>query len=258
MRTKKSGISVNTPKNIIQGAGTVHLGLMYGYYTKTTSGATGALTVVADDTAAPTSSQVKLSVAQAKCNEALSVGDYVLLNEGWNADETLLGATQGGITVTINPTIEDIEADGKTVKVQGMEVKNGEEATIQINALEITDELIEAMVIGDKADSVVISNYRELVSRAQITKDDYVKNLGLIMETLDGIPCIVIFEHARCTSGLSLSLANASQAVPQVTFACVSTLEGDHNALPYKIYWPKPAAHETATATTTESEETEN
>ena len=241
-RTKKSGISENTPKNIIQGAGTVHLGLMYGYYTKTTSGTASALKVVAD-TETPSSGEVKLSVAQAKCNEILVANDYVLLHEGWNADETILGATQGGITVTINPTIEDIEADGKTVKVQGMEVKNGEEATIQINALEVTDELIEAMVIGDKSDSAVVTNYRELISRAQIAEGDYVQNLGVIMECLDGTPCIVIFEHARCTSGLSLSLANASQAVPQVTFACVSTLAGDHNALPYKIYWPKAAAH---------------
>lgn len=245
MSRKKSGISADTPKNIIQGAGTVHLGLMYGYYTKTTSGTANALKVVAD-TDTPSSGEVKLSVAQAKCNETLAANDYVLLHERWNANETILGATKGGITVTINPTIEDIEADGKTVKVQGMEVKTGEEATIQINALTITDELIEAMIVGDKSDSAVISNYREIVSRAQITKDDYVKNLGVIMETLDGIPCIVIFELARCTSGLSLSLANATQAVPQVTFACVSKLEGDHNALPYKLYWPKPEAHETA------------
>lgn len=241
-RTKKSGISENTPKNIIQGAGTVHLGLMYGYYTKTTSGTTGALKVVAD-TETPDVGEVKLSVAQAKCNETLAANDYVLMNDGWNADETILGATQGGITVTIEPNIEDIEADGKTVKVQGMEVKNGETASIQINALEVTDELLEAMIIGDKTDSAVVSNYRELVSRAQIEEGDYVKNLGVIMECLDGTPCIVIFELARCTSGLSLSLANASQAVPQVTFECVSSLDGDHNALPYKIYWPKAAAH---------------
>ncbi len=241
-RTKKSGISENTPKNIIQGAGTVHLGLMYGYYTKTTSGTTGALKVVAD-TETPDVDEVKLSVAQAKCNETLAANDYVLMNDGWNADETILGATQGGITVTIEPNIEDIEADGKTVKVQGMEVKNGETASIQINALEVTDELLEAMIIGDKTDSAVVSNYRELVSRAQIEEGDYVKNLGVIMECLDGTPCIVIYELARCTSGLSLSLANASQAVPQVTFECVSPMNGDHNALPYKIFWPKAEAH---------------
>ena len=253
---KKSGISESTPKNIIQGAGTVHLGLMYGYYTKVTSGTSGALKVVAD-TETPSTGEIKLSVAQARCSETLAANDYVLYHDEWNANETIIGATQGGITVTITPNIEDIEADGKTVKVEGLEVKNGETASIQINALEVTDELIEAMVIGDKADSALIANYRELVSRAQIEEGDYVDNLGVMMYTLDGVECVVIFERARCTSGLSLSLANASQAVPQVTFECVSRLSGDHNALPYKIYWPKEAAHNTSDASETSASDSE-
>ena len=104
---KSSGITSETPGNIIFGAGTIHKGL------KLTEGA-------------------------------------------WNFAESLIGATSGGVTVNITPEFTDIEVDGKLVKVDGLSnVKTGETATMEINLIELSPDIISTLVIGTDAESDV-------------------------------------------------------------------------------------------------------
>ena len=95
----KTGVSANTPKNIMFGAGTIHKGLKY-------------------------------------------------TSNAWNFDDTIVGATSGGSKLSIAPEITNVEVDGALVKTKGLTVKTGETATMEINFIELTKDIIKAATIG--------------------------------------------------------------------------------------------------------------
>lgn len=194
----KDGITANTPKNILFGAGTVHVGLEY---TAGESGAAGS----------------------------------------WNFAESLLCATGDGNTLTIEPEIQDIEVDGAWVEVEGLKVKTGETATLEITPVEITPDILKMGLIAEEAASSGATGFTRLDSKESIAAGDYLENVGYVGTKLDGTPIIVIFDKAICTSGLELGGASKEATKPTVTFECVADITGNHRTLPYHIYYPTPA-----------------
>lgn len=193
---KPTGVTANTPKNIIFGAGTIHKGL--------------------------------------ECTDGV-----------WNFAESLIGATQGGSKVTIKPEIKDIEADGALVKIKGLAVKTGETATMDINFLEITPELLKMSVLGTDTEGtevIGIDGYNAIESKAKIVAGDYIENLGFIGKTLEGAPVVVIFDVALCTNGMEHEEKNKENSVLKMTFDCYADMTGDMQTLPYHIYYPTPVA----------------
>lgn len=189
---KSSGITSETPGNIIFGAGTIHKGL------KLTEGA-------------------------------------------WNFAESLIGATSGGVTVNITPEFTDIEVDGKLVKVDGLSnVKTGETATMEINLIELSPDIISTLVIGTDAESDVYEGYNEITSNANFQTGNKIDGLGYVGKRIDGTPIIIIFDHAFVSGGLSLNGQNKTASVPTVTFECIAGLEGNFDRLPYHILYPTP------------------
>ena len=188
---KSSGITENTPNEVMLGAGTIHKGLKFDPETKK-----------------------------------------------WNFEESLIGATSGGSTVTITPEYYTVPVDGALVKVRGLDVKVGETATFQTNLIELTPEAIKMLVIGDEADSTSVDGYKEIVSRARIQEKDYIQNLGFIGRKIDGTPIIIVFDYALCTSGLSIQGQNKQAGVVPATFECYADLSPECDRLPYHIYYP--------------------
>ena len=195
---KSSGITQNTPKTVMLGAGTIHKGLEF------TAGSQGAAGT-------------------------------------WNFEDSLICATSGGSKLTIAPEFYDIPVDGALVKVKGLTVKVGETATLEINPIELTPEILKMAVIGDEAASETATGYNEITSRAQIATGDYIENLGYVGKTIEGKPIIIIFDNALCTSGLELEGKNKEAAVPAFTFECMADLTPEADTLPWHIYYPTPA-----------------
>lgn len=196
---KSSGITENTPKTIMLGAGTIHKGLIF---TSGGSGGTGT----------------------------------------WNFSESLICATSGGSKLSIVPEFYDVPVDGALVKVKGLTVKVGETATLEINPIELTPEVLKMAVIGDSSTSTTVSGYDEIKSRAIINTGDYITNMGYVGKTIEGKPIIIIFDNALCTSGLELEGKNKEAAVPAFTFECFADLSPEADTLPWHIYYPTPAA----------------
>lgn len=190
---KSSGITENTPKNIMFGAGTIHRGFKYE-------------------------------------------------GSAWNFAESLIGATQGGSKLSIVPEVTNIEADGALVKVKKLAVKTGETATMEVNFLELTPEILAMVTLGKEAEATAMTGYSEIKSKARIEEGDYVDNLAYVGKTLEGTPIIVIFDSALCTSGLELEGKNKENGVIKATFECYAELTGDLETLPYHIYYPTPVA----------------
>ena len=159
----------------------------------------------------------------------------------WNFDTSCVGATKGGSTLTITPEFYSVEPDGSTVAIKDFKRKVGETATLEVNFLELTKDLIKSAVVGAEGTSDDSTNYDLIESKADIVEGDYWENIAFVGETLDGKNIIVILDNALCTSGLSLEGKNKEEGVGKYTFECHADAETSLTTLPYHIYYPKRA-----------------
>lgn len=188
MKEGKNGVTENTPKNILFGAGTIHKGLKY-------------------------------------------------TTNAWNFESSLVGATSGGSKLSIVPEVTKVEVDGALVAVKGLSVKTGETATMEINFIELTEDIIKASTLG-KAGTSDDTTYNVIVPKADIVEGDYWENIAFVGKTLDGKNIIAILENALCTSGFEQEGKNKEGAVGKYTFESHAELDSDLDVLPWKIYYP--------------------
>ena len=159
---------------------------------------------------------------------------------GWNFAESCVGATKGGSSVKITPEFYSVEPDGSTVSIKNFKRKTGEKATMEINLIELTADIIKASIVGTSQDSDISStDYTLFTSKEYIEEGDYWENIAFVGETLDGKNIIVILPNALCTSGLSLDGKNGEESVGKYTFECHADASTSLTTLPYKIYYPK-------------------
>lgn len=156
----------------------------------------------------------------------------------WNFEASIVGATSGGSKLSIKPEITSLDVDGALVKAKGLQVKTGETATMEINLIELTKEMIKASAIGTDGTSAD-TNYDAIVSKASIAEGDYWENIAFVGKTLDGRNVIAILENALCTSGFENEGKNKEGSVGAYTFECHAAIDSDLDTLPWKIYYPK-------------------
>ena len=157
----------------------------------------------------------------------------------WNFDDSCVGATKGGSTLKITPEFYSVEPDGSTVAIKDFKRKVGETATLEVNFLELTKDLIKSAVVGKDGTSADSTGYDVIESKDSIAEGDYWENIAFVGETLDGKNIIVILDNALCTSGLSLEGKNKEEGVGKYTFECHADAETSLTTLPYHIYYPK-------------------
>lgn len=156
----------------------------------------------------------------------------------WNFDESCVGATKGGSSLVITPEFYSVEPDGSTVAIKDFKRKVGEKATLDVNFLELTTDLIKSAVIGGNGTSAD-STYDVIESKEAIETGDYWENIAFVGETLKGENIIVILDNALCTSGLTLEGKNKEEGVGKYTFECHADADESLTTLPYHIYYPK-------------------
>lgn len=159
----------------------------------------------------------------------------------WNFDESIIGATQGGSKVSIKPEFKKIEVDGAMVAVKGLQVKTGETATMEVNFIELTKDVMMNAVVG-KTGTSADTTFDLIESKAQIVDGDYLDNIAFVGQTLDGRKIIVIMDNVLCTSGFEADGKNKEEGVFTCTFECHADLTSDLDTLPYHIYYPKATA----------------
>ena len=235
---KSSGITANTPKTVMLGAGTIHKGLTFGYSVLTVQPSDWATNYTSYYTRSGTAPDYTYTHITGSTAPDWVADTYY--RNGWNFDESLICATSGGSKVSIKPEFYDVPVDGALVKVKGLTVKVGETATLEINPVELTPEVLKMAVIGDESTSTTATGYNEIKSRARIATGDYITNLGYVGKTIEGKPIIIVFDYALCTSGLELEGKNKEAAVPSFTFECFADLTPDADTLPWHIYYPTP------------------
>lgn len=158
----------------------------------------------------------------------------------WNFDESCVGATKGGSSLKITPSFYKIEPDGSTVAIKQFNKKIGEVATLEVNFLELTKDLIKSATIGQDGTSAD-TNFDLIESKDAIAEGDYWENIAFVGETADGENIIVILDNALCTSGLGLDSQNNAESVGKYTFECHADANESLTTLPWHIYYPKRA-----------------
>lgn len=164
---------------------------------------------------------------------------FTLTDGKWNFEESLIGATSGGSKVSITPEVTDIEVDGALVAVKGLRVKTGEKASIEVNFVEMTPELLQMVTIGQANESATnYEGYSEVVSKARIEEGDYIENFAYVGKKTDGTPIIILFDQCICTSGLSVEGKNKNAGTFKGTFECVADVSPECDTLPWHILYP--------------------
>lgn len=160
---------------------------------------------------------------------------------GWNLEETIIGATSGGSKLTITPEITNIEVDGALVKTQGFNVKTGEVATMEINFIELSKDLIKQAIIGQDGTSED-ATFDLIESKANIETGDYLDNIAFVGEMVGGGNIMVILDNALCTSGFEVEGKNKEAGVVVLTFECHAKPDTSLDKLPYHVYYLKATA----------------
>lgn len=184
-------------------------------------------------------------------NILLGAGTYMTgLTYGSNAwSGTPIGATSGGGKVSIVGELMDIELDGAFVKVEGLTVKQGGKASMEVNFAELSVSLLKTATLFKEGTSNA-EGYAMLEDKPHIVAGDYLSNFGFVGKTADGSKdIIVIFEKALCTSGFEMEPKNKENAVVKLTLEAVAPISGKLDVLPVKIYYP------TATTQTTQQQQ---
>lgn len=152
-----------------------------------------------------------------------------------------IGATSGGGKITITSELVDIEVDGAKVKVKGLTVKQGGTASMEINFVELTTDILKTTSLFEVAESDA-DGFTMLKDKAHITEGDYLENFGFVGMTADGSKqIIVIFDNAICTSGLELEGKNKENTTIKATLEACAAIDGDLDSLPIRIYYPELA-----------------
>lgn len=142
---------------------------------------------------------------------------------------TIIGATSGGNSVEIKGEIINIELDGALVKVKRMAVMQGGTATMECNFAEITDDIINMAMIGEKKSGV-------FVPKANISEGDYVEGFAFVGKTVnDASDIVVVFESALCTSGLRIEGKAKDKSVIKLTMEAYAENSGNLDTIPVKI-----------------------
>lgn len=165
---------------------------------------------------------------------------YDQTKKTWNFAESLIGATQGGNKLSIKPEITQIEVDGAWVPVKQLDVKQGGSASLEINLVELSTDILKYVVIGQEAVNAP-DGYTVIEDKSKIEKGDYLDNIAFIGKRIDGVPIIVILDNALCTSGLELEGKDKDASVTTYTFESRQDISGDLTTIPYHIYFPKAA-----------------
>lgn len=236
---KSSGITENTPKTVMLGAGTIHKGLTFGYFLLTSEPEDWSTAYTSYYTRTGSAPNYTYEAVTGSTAPTFAADTYYY--HGWNFDESLICATSGGSKITITPEFYDVPVDGALVKVKGLTVKTGETATMEINPIELTPEILKMALIGSEKTSTIATGYSEITSRAIINAGDYLSHMGYVGKTIEGKPIIIVFDNALCKSGLALEGKNKEAAIPAFTYECFADLSADADTLPYHIYYPTPA-----------------
>lgn len=163
------------------------------------------------------------------------VKDLAYASNDWTYTE--LGASNGGNKVSYEREYLDLAVDGKTVKVEGFDVKVAETGKITVNLAGYERETIVTALSLKEDTTSSLSGFKKYKPSAE---NSYVDNLGFVGFQANGKPAVIKFPKAICLSAYEVETKNKEQGSAFVLeFDAVAPLDADnYEELGIEFYFP--------------------
>lgn len=176
--------------------------------------------------------------------------DAGVLIKGFDMQKTVkenmanvIGATEGGGTFSAVPTVHNVVLDGAPTHVKGFERIDEWVTTISATVKEHTVESLELALGSAKSEEATVSSksYTKITGKPEIEAEDYNDNIAWVGR-LSGSedPVIIVLKNALSINGLSLAVADRSEAGAAITLTAHYDT-GDLETPPFDIYYPEVA-----------------
>jgi hypothetical protein len=156
----------------------------------------------------------------------------------------LLGATSGGVNLTIETAYRDREVDGTGhTRVKGLKALESAVGTATANVKELTAESIRKSLNGtirEAREDEAPSGYQVIESKRYVEGGDFLDNVAFV-GVISGStkPIIAILDNALCTTGLTIETEDNNEAVVEQTFeAHADTEQLQKDEFPWRIFYP--------------------
>jgi len=148
---------------------------------------------------------------------------------------TKLGGTRGGSVFNPGRTLREIPVDGSIGPVKGFVRRSRSAPTLTVNALEITEENVEAAMAG--ADNAEAGSFAKITG-GELADADYIDNVALAT-TLKGsdTPIVIVLKNVLVMEAPEWSLTDDNETVLSITFTA-HTLATTPNTEAFAIYHP--------------------
>lgn len=156
---------------------------------------------------------------------------------------TLLCATRGGNSFTVETDVKDMAVDGAPGRVKGSQRITKSNASMKIKAIEITTAIIKLGLAGStSADFPAVTPTHDQITRAlTIALTDYKTNIALVGEVAGQTePMIFIIKNVLSAGGIEIGATDGEEASIDITL----NAHYDPAALdeePWEILRPKEA-----------------
>ena len=163
------------------------------------------------------------------------VKDLVFETNDWNYAE--MGASNGGNKYSYEREYLDLAVDGKTVKVEGFDVKVAETFKITFNLGEYNRETITTALSLKEDTAGAITGYKKYKPSKE---NSYVENLGFVGFTAEGKAVIIKVPKAICLSAYEVEAKNKEQGSAFVLEfdAVAPTNSNNYEELGIEFYFP--------------------
>lgn len=159
---------------------------------------------------------------------------------------TLVGATQGGVTATIEQNYRYPEVDGTghvQGKVKGNAILESAMAQIVVNLKELTAENLRGGLNGTMVDALATeapTGYKKITTKRFVESADYLTNLAIVGRLAGATtPVIFIIDNPLCTGGIEIATEDNGESVIELTYAAHATVaQLDADEFPWRILFP--------------------
>lgn len=150
---------------------------------------------------------------------------------------TLLGATRGGNSFTIEQEIREMEVDGAHGPVKCGRRIVMVKATLTVNFLEHTLDNLKRLIVGSES-AAFNTNWDAITRNMQIEDADYLPDVTLVAEVSKKTgPCAFKLDNVITDSNFELSLTDKEEGIVAATFTAHHD-PADIITEPWTIYMP--------------------
>ena len=159
---------------------------------------------------------------------------------------TLIGATQGGVVVTIEQNYRNPEVDGTTHlqgKVKGNVILESATAQVTIKLKELTAENLRGSLNGTMVDALSTeapTGYKKITTKRVVASGDYLTNIAVV-GTLAGSaePVIFIIDNPLNTNTTEVATEDNGEAVLELIYVAHATAaQAIADEFPWHILFP--------------------